>query len=183
LLAIMATNVFSQEAGKVRGGFNIGPCLVKGLGVALDFQIGYNLEDNMNVGFQLGLALMAKVDPDGNVGSIAGNVNYLGTFTYFLGSGAFAPFIGSKLGIYGLAAGSIGDNWAAAEAGNKFGGALTAGFEIKRIRLAAEYNMLSSTTAEWIGIGEAPKGSKSISNSYAALTFGFYFGGGSRGGK
>ena len=59
VLALTATVLVAQEAGKIRGGINIGAALPNGGGgVALDFQLGYNIVDNMAAGLKIGLAAM-----------------------------------------------------------------------------------------------------------------------------
>ena len=60
------------------------------------------------------------------------------------------------------------------EAGNKFGGALTAGFEAKKFRMGFEYNFIPKAKVETLIKGTDNK----IRNSYLAVTVGFYLGGG-----
>jgi len=182
LFAAMTASAFAQVEGKMRGGLNLGPCIVKGIGFGIDMQLGYNLKDNMNVGTKLGIAAMAKVDPIGETGTAAANVNFLGTFTYYFNSGesSFAPFVGSGLGVYVLAAESISSSLDyTVDFGNRFGGMLTAGFEIAKFRLAFEYNMIPSSAVKFTGTrGSIDITNDKIKNSYSAVTLGFYFGGG-----
>ena len=183
VFAVMASGVFAQEAGKVRGGFNIGP-VFQGIGVTTDLQLGYNLQDNMNVGIKLALAAMGKVDPAGERASAAISYNFLGTFTYFLDlGGSFAPFVGAGMGIYTISSAAGGADWAVVGdvADNKFGGMLTAGFEIKRFRVGLEYNLIPGTKVKFVGVGPRPADfDDKITNSYLAATIGFYIGGGKR---
>jgi len=179
VVAFVATGAIAQEQGKIRGGANIGWCIPKGGGgVCFDLQAGYNLSDDMTVGIKWGYALMGKVDPKGEVGSIVGNSNLLGTFTYFLNMGSFAPFVGAGAGLYTVAGGGTGLTGFVIEPGNKFGGMLTAGFEFKRFRLGLEYNLIPSSDAHLVSVVGPQYGS--VKNSYMALTFGFYLGGGKR---
>jgi outer membrane protein X len=177
-MAVMATSMFAQQEGKIRGSLNLGTTIHSGIGFCFDAQLGYNIADNMTVGAKYGWAAMIKGD-DNNAKAQA-NVGYLATFTYFLnpGGGKFAPFGGAGLGAYTIASAAGGDGYASAEAGTVFGGMLTAGFEIGAFRLAVEYNLIPSSKVKAI-VGN---NTKEISNSYLAITLGFKIGGGKWGG-
>ena len=183
MCAVMATGAFAQVEGKVRGGLDLGGCRPGGSGVGaglcVDIPFGYNLRDNMNVGIKLGIAAMAKVDPMGETSDVAANVNFLATYTYYFNSGTspFAPFVGCGAGIYSLAAVSGGYDVLTVDAGNKFGGMLTAGFEIAKLRLAFQYNLVPSSGVTVTSSTIAPSNT-SIKNSYLGFTIGFYIGGG-----
>ena len=181
LFAVIATGIFAQEQGKVRGGLDIGAAIPSkgGGGVAVNVPIGYNLQDNMTVGIRLGLAAMAKIDPLGETGSAAANVNYLATFAYYFNSGSpFAPFVGGGAGMYTLAAAAVGNNYTV-DVGTRFGGLLSAGAEIGKFRLVLEYNLVpsSAVTVNSTGSGVQLENDK-IPNSYLGITAGFYIGGG-----
>ena len=95
MLVITATSAFSQEKGKFRGGMNVNPYYrVSWFAINLDFQIGYNLLDNMNVGLKYGLRNKPY--------SYGSDRSYLGTCSYYFSSGknSFAPFIGGGIGSY-----------------------------------------------------------------------------------
>jgi len=180
VMAVLVTGVFAQEQGKMRGGFNLGYCVPKGGGgVCTDLQLGYNLQDNMNVGIRLGLAAMAKIGPEGENATLAANYNFLCTYAYYFNSGAssFAPFVGGALGRYTFGGATFGNSSVSVDVGPRFGGALSAGFEAKRFRLAAEYNLVPSSPVTVTDNSVEVK-NKSIRNSYLTVTFGFYVGGG-----
>jgi len=180
LLALLATAVVAQQEGKIRGGLNLGGAIPSGggFGAALDAQLGYNIADNMNVGVRGGMAAMLGTDKETTV-SAAGNFNFLATFTYFLNpcGGAFAPFAGAGTGIYKLGASSASLGGQSAEGGTLFGGMLTAGFEIGKLRVAAEYNLLPASPIK-ATVGDVAD----RKNSYLGVTIGFFFGGGKWGG-
>ena len=184
LFAAIMTGAFSQEEGKVRGGLDLGYCIPTkgGGGFAFNLNIGYNLQDNMNVGLKLGVAAMAKVDPFGETGSVAANVNYLATFNYYFSSGTspVAPFVGCGAGLFALAGADAGVSSVSVDVGNRFGGLLTAGVELGKFRLAFEYNMIPSSAVKFTGTNTGPMAitSDKIKNSYFAITTGVYFGGG-----
>ena len=182
LSAVMAMGVFAQEEGKIRGGLDLGACIPKGgSGVCVDLNLGYNLKDNMTVGIRWGLAAMAKVDPFGETGSAAANINFLGTYSYYFSSGTspFAPFVGGGLGLYTLAAIASNANTVSVDAGNRLGGMLTAGFELSKLRIALEYNLVPSSAVKYTGTGEGiALTNDKIKNSYLTITIGFYVGGG-----
>ena len=149
LVAAVATGVFAQEQGKVRGGLDIGGAIPSkgGGGVAINVPLGYNLQDNMNVGMRVGIAAMAKIDWVGEEAEASANLNFLGTFHYYFNKGTspFAPFVGGGVGFYTLG----NANTASEEVylGNKFGGMLTGGAEIGKFRIALEYNFVPSSEA------------------------------------
>jgi len=184
LFAAMTASTFAQVEGKVRGGFDLGYCIPSdgGGGVAFNLNLGYNLQDNMTVGIRLGSAIMAKVDPFGEVASAAANANYLATFNYYFNSGSspIAPFVGAGAGLYMLAAASSGTANVVVDVGNRFGGMLTAGVELGKFRLALEYNLIPSSAVNVTGTGGGGIhiANDKIPNSYLAITTGFYFGGG-----
>ena len=88
-----------------------------------------------------------------------------------------APFAGIGLGGYGVAA--VGTD-AAATGGTKFGGMLTAGIEMRRFRLALEYNLIPSSETTYTG-PTPNRTTISIPNSYFAVTFGVVLGRGTWG--
>ena len=180
LVSVLATSIFAQQQGKVRGGLDLGVCVPRGGGgICMDIPIGYNIRDNMNVGIKGGAAFMAKVDPFGDTGSLSANVNLLGTFTYFFSSGesSFAPFVGGGTGIYAVGGLSVGTNDVSVELGPRIGVLLTAGFELSKFRMAAEYNIVTRSAVKVNSTGVEVENSY-IKNSYLAITVGFYIGGG-----
>ena len=161
MLVITATSAFSQEKGKIRGGMDVG---INGFyNHNIDFQIGYNLLNNMNVGFKFSFGNKPY--------SYGSDRSYLGTCSYYFSSGknSFAPFIGGGIGSYIVSI--YWDNF-----DDKFGGFLTTGFEAKKFRMAFEYNLVPKST------GELKFNHDNyyyvVRNSYGSVTIGFYIGGG-----
>ncbi|GAB6008174.1 hypothetical protein [Dysgonomonas reticulitermitis] len=169
-------SVNAQEAGKFRGGLDLGYAIPKGgggIGAALELK--YNLKDNMNVGLRIEDAFMAK-EVSNEEGSVSGNEAYLATFDYYFNKGTsnFAPFVGAGAGYYSLATIKVGNSELGADASGKFGGLLRAGFEYSRFRLAASYNLVPSSKIDMGQLGKI-----SSTNGYFLVTVGFYLGGGS----
>ncbi|MDR2816094.1 MAG: hypothetical protein LBB62_05260 [Proteiniphilum sp.] len=173
-IAIIATVISAnaQEAGKFRGGLDFGYTIPKGGGgimAALEFK--YNLKDNMNVGLRFEDAFMAK-ELGETAAKISGNTAYLGTFDYYLNSGTsnFAPFVGAGAGYYQQANLAVTENQSGVAVDGKFGGLLRTGFEYKRFRLAATYNLVPASKID----GTTLK----VANSYFSISAGFYLFGG-----
>ena len=177
LAVIATTGAFAQEQGRIRGSLNAGYAIpTGGGGVAVDAQLGYNIADNMTVGVKWGGAMMGRISPDGESASLSFNNSYLATFTYFLNSGGrFVPFAGVGLGAYGIASFGAGDAHVSVAGGTKFGGMLTAGFELGRFRFGVEYNLIPSSEVSYTGTTPART---TIPNSYFGVTLGFVIGGG-----
>jgi len=180
VLALMATSMFAQQEGKIRGGLDLGFAMpANGFGVAYDLHLGYNIKDNMTAGVRFGQAAMISVSEDETSAGASANTNILGTFTYFFNpsGGSFALFGGAGAGVYMLAAATASGTGASAEGGNLFGGMLTAGFEFGKFRMAAEYTLLPSSPVKVV-VGDVPD----RNNSYFGITLGFVLGGGKWGG-
>ena len=185
-LAIATTSVFSQEQGKVRFNLNFSFPSARGEGFGFgmgfyDIQLAYNLQDNMNIGVKAGYGGLVKsslYSSDDGFAMVM-NAYTLGAFTYYFNlGGSFAPFVGVGLGPYYTC---LDHHYAnqrknvEIESGTKFGGVLTGGFEWGRFRFGLEYNFVPGTALK-IGNSIAPD--LSIDNSYFAICFGFYLGGG-----
>ena len=171
IFAITTTSVFSQEKGRSRSGFNFGINGINNMGgnIVGDWQFGYNLQDNINIGIKLGMINILR--------DTIQNQNFiqpmLFTTSYYFNSGksSFAPFVGGGIGYY-----VITNRFFPIEDGNKFGGLLTAGFEAKKFRMALEYNLIPKSTVVYHNYYGAYN--KYIRNSSFACTIGFYWEGG-----
>ena len=164
-------------------------------------KIEYNLRKNMNVGIKLGLDMRHSEEKESGIHSSSFNFNILGTYTYFFDSWKIpvTPFIGGGLGYYYLDnrlhfvvdkkiyavehVGNPGLGGVRAEIlpGNQIGGFLSAGFELGKFRMSAEYNMLPIFTifsSEFYSSIFFSNHKIKISNNYWAATAGFYIGGG-----
>ena len=185
LLAFLTTAAFAQNAGALRGNFGIGSAIPAGggFGIGSDFNLGWNVMDNLTAGARIGVAAMLN-SPDADADHVVGaatNWHLLATGTYFFnpGNSGFALFGGVGLGPYFMASVSGGLGGAHAESGAVFGCMLTAGFEAGRFRFAFEYHLVADT--EILGAVGNVIGNRN--NNYWALTVGFTFGGGGRWGR
>ena len=200
LLFAPLIDVFAQVKGKVRGGLDIGGMMWtstapsskhKYFRLDPNVSLGYNLQNNMNVG--------AKIASGGNVqnkyetniysyfSSNSKNINFAGTYTYYLGSGTFPviPFVGGGLGFYFI---SNSCNYMSSyEKFKKIGGFMTTGFEFGKFRMAAEYNLIPASEVTLIKYNLddpniTPLGNEKfkIKNGYFRISVGFYIGGGNR---
>ncbi|MBP1676272.1 MAG: Protein of unknown function precursor [Bacteroidetes bacterium] len=173
---LFAFTLSAQEAGKIRGGLDVGFSLPKGGGgFCYDLNLAYNITDNMNAGIRYGSAIMAKTVGEESA-ELSANACYLGTFNYYFnnGSSSFAPFVGAGMGYYALGKISMSDDDTSVGGAGKFGGLITAGFELSKLRFGVEYNLIPKTEVQAILGGTTTK----VSNSYLAITIGFYLGGG-----
>lgn len=180
IIALMSMSqlTFGQEQGKFRAGLDFGYAMPDGGGgVLMSLEPKYNVADNMNIGFRIESAAMAKnISADGVSleATLAASISYSGTFDYYFNSGSssFAPFMGAGLGYNALA--NVGldiegfDSSDEVEVDGKFGGLIRAGFEAGKFRISATYNLVGKTEVE----------DSEIKNSYFGISLGFYVGGG-----
>lgn len=171
---------FSQEKGKIRGGFDLGYATPfdGGGGISYSIEANYNISDNMKVGIRNNGAMLIKVVETSSENSsnakISFNSGFTGTYDYFFNDGttSFAPFIGGGVGYTRLGnievEGANSVDYSDLDA--KFSGLIRGGFEYGKFRLTAEYNLVPETT-----FSTSPT---KIKNSYFAISLGFYLGGG-----
>ena len=190
MFAAKATEAFSQVKGKVRGGFEIG------LTGSTEGQLGFgyigmilggNIQDNMNVGIKFGYGSIHSYEINANWVSESSKsfMKFAGFYNYYFisRSNFFMPFVGGGFGLYGMQYRVV-----SREEGDKFGGFLTAGFELWKFRLAAEYNLIPASKFTRAITVYNPQlmttrishREVKISNSHFTITAGFYFGGGNR---
>jgi len=180
LFAIVATSAFAQEKGKTRLGFDLGYYNKAGLGVDINFL--YNIQDNMNVGIKGGYGFKTVESQVAKRVFDAGISNFSAIYNYYIRlENRSSVFLGGGLGRYGL-----GVFWhdhkerVQGYKGGKFGGSLTTGIEIRKCRLALEYNFIPSSSV----LADAPPSSSygqindKVKNNYLAITAGFFIGGG-----
>lgn len=189
LLAVIS--VSAQEKGKVRFGFDGGISIPNsGVGMSGDVDFRYNVQDNFNLGVRLGLSILYK-----DMGYLDNqNMEFTtGMYTNFLVHGAyyfakentnFAPFVDAGLGSFSLLnLYTVTDGTQTEFTLNsipsfdkKFGGMISAGFEVWKFRLAAEYYIIPVSRRFNVMTESFDSFSK---NSFFNLSLGFYFGGGS----
>ena len=188
---ISVGKVASQEQGKIRVGANLGLGFPRlGFGLTGDYDIRYNVLDNANIGIKGGFGAMVRDVEVNNAQSTMGMVTHMsshflvhGDYYYNDGSSMYAPFIGGGLGNFKVfdyyLESAVGENKQvqidpSGYFENVFGGMLRAGFELGRLRLAAEYYIIPKTTLynEDLTIRGLSR------NNYLNLNLSFYLGGG-----
>ncbi|MEX0596719.1 MAG: hypothetical protein WD512_09475 [Candidatus Paceibacterota bacterium] len=183
VMALLLTSImsYSQREGAFRVGFDLGFVPASGgAGVSYYLEPKYNIKDNMNVGFRIGGAAIAR-DVEDNGGSTfvtaTGAASYLGTFDYYFPKGkSFVPFVGGGIGYAGalsVRADEDSDLSGQSVSGG-FGGVIRGGFEWGKFRMGLEYNLVPKSKLYY----ENNVSNEDISNSYFAVTLGFYVGGG-----
>lgn len=172
----MTPDIFSQVKGKVRGGLDIGGgCIANGgngFTMPVDLNFGYNPNKNMTVGVKLGISSML-LETHSNDGTTTFNFNISGTYNYYWGTrtNLTIPFVGCGFGLY-MVYNGFSDYWGPIHSTeSKFGGFITTGVEIGKVRLALKYELIPASK-----VAQDLK----ITNSYLTLTAGFYLGGGTR---
>jgi len=193
LLCFFVVSLNAQERGKIRVGGNMGLTVpTMGFGGSIDLlDIRYNILDNLNAGVKFGGAFMlrdvAQLSNDRGEATmhISSNFMLVGDYYFNKGTSAFAPFIGGGVGSF-----SIYDLYMQVESGeeynyqydevplstNTLGGALRAGFELGKFRMALEYYLLPQT--DRYDVANIMQTAGTSANSYLTLNIGFYFGGG-----
>jgi len=178
LIAVAATSAFAQEKGRTRFGLDIG--YAHSAGASLDMNLLYNIRDNMNVGIRLGDVLKTVESQVKERVFDAGITNYSATGNYYFNlENRSAIFVGGGLGLYKLRVFHHDHQHRVHNYGGKeFGGFLTTGVEIRKFRLALEYNLLPSSSVLIPNRNDDTRVKDTVKNSYFAITVGFYLGGG-----
>lgn len=183
----------AQEKGKIRVGGNLGLTLpTGGAGFAIDvLDIRYNILDNLNAGVKFGGAFMLRdvtqLSPTSAEATmhVNSNIMLVSDFYFNKGGSFFAPFVGGSIGsfsiydIYMLGQSESEFNYQINELPNPsrtLGGALRAGFEAGKFRMALEYYLIPQTTK--YDVANIMQAAGTSPNSYLSLNVGFYFGGG-----
>ena len=181
---------FAQQAGRFRMGIDLGPAIPDGggIGALVNLEPKINLKNNLSIGMRFGVAGIAKdvtyydINQDYE-GEVSANVSISGTLDYYFNSGksSVAPFIGAGFGYYALSSLDINtndfnnpDDIGNLEADFNWAPMVRAGVELRKFRMAAEYNFVPNSNLQDISgniIGEAV-------NQYFGFTLGFYVGGG-----
>jgi hypothetical protein len=174
----------AQEADRFRFDFDLGYAIPQGGGggVAFYLEPKWNIKDNMNVGFRLGAAAVAKElnsNGDSLEGEIGANASYLGTFDYFFsnGSSSFVPFVGAGLGYYSVASVEFDDNFdgtSELEGSGQIGGMVRAGFNWGKFKVSLDYNIVGKSDLQNLD-GQVVGTTK---NGYLGVSLGFFLGGG-----
>lgn len=197
LLAVLFLGVCvglqAQEQGKIRVAGNIGySAPAAGAGMSLDLlDIRYNILDNLNVGVKFGGAFMLRdlTELSSTTGNatmhLSTNVMLESDYYFHNGSSSFSPFVGAGLGsfsiydIYMQIDPSQSVNYTYSEMplpAKTIGGALRAGFELGRLRMAMEYYLIPKTPM--YDAANIMQEVGTSANSYLTINLGFYFGGG-----
>jgi len=193
LLCLLVVSLQAQVKGKLRLGGNLGLTIpTGGFGGAIDvLDLRYNFLDNLNAGVKVGGAFMLRdvtqVSDAMTEATMHLNTNIMlvGDYYFNKGTSSFAPFIGGGIGSF-----SIFDLYMQAESDTEYnyeldeipspertyGGALRAGFEIGKFRMALEYYIIPETTK--YDVNNILQAAGTSANNYVSLNLGFYFGGG-----
>ena len=187
---LITASTFAQEKGKVRFGIDGGLGLPNaGAGLSGDFDFRYNVMDNVNVGLKLSMALLAKdfksQDENNNsaTASAIGSTLLTGDYYFSKGESLFTPFVGCGIGRYRIMNIQVAEINGQSQSTStsitylserKPGGVIRAGFEYGHFRMAADYNIVASSTL--VDIQNNPIGT--TGNNYLNLSIGFYIGGG-----
>jgi hypothetical protein len=154
-------------------------------GVLFALEPKFAVMPQIAIGLRLEAAVMARgfEAADGSTASakVAASASYLATGDYYFSNFIFRPFVGAGVGIYNQASASFDSNVAdgsvSAQSGTKFGTMFRVGFELRHLRLAAEYNIVGKTTQSGVDSYGDPYTITS-SNNYLGLKIGFFVGGG-----
>lgn len=193
LLCLFVVSLQAQVKGKFRVGGDLGLTIpTGGFGLAIDvLDVRYNFLDNLNAGVKLGGAFMlrdvAQISDTKTEATMHLNSNIMLVSDYYFnkGTSSFAPFIGGGIGSF-----SIYDIYMQVESNseynyqldeipspeNTFGGALRAGFELGKFRMALEYYIIPETPK--YNVDNIMQTAGTSANNYLSLNVGFYFGGG-----
>lgn len=180
-LLLISLVSYSQREGAFRVGLDLGFVPASGgAGISYYLEPKYNIKNNMNVGLRIGGAAIAR-DIEDNGGptlvTATGVASYLGTFDYYFPNGkSFVPFVGGGLG-YAEALSVRGDEnleVTSQSTTGGFGGVIRGGFEWGKFRMGLEYNFVPKSNLYY----DTFDSHEDISNSYFAITLGFYVGGG-----
>ncbi|MDH6311664.1 hypothetical protein M2137_000423 [Parabacteroides sp. PFB2-10] len=182
-ISIMCVETSAQEKGKFRVGLDLGLNMATGgpsLGMNI-INLGYNIQDNMNVGIKWGYAMLAKEEDFFDVIDVY-EQKYLGTFNYYFLNSKIPLFVGGGLGVSRLKK-HHDDVHISIDEGSSFCGLLTAGLEYRKFRLAVEYNMIPRSDYTEVVFPQNPDQPETIisgkmRNSSIAITVGFFLGGG-----
>jgi outer membrane protein X len=172
---------YSQREGAFRVGMDLGFVPASGgAGISYYIEPKYNIKENMNIGFRIGGAAIARdVEDFGSSTFVTatGIGSYLGTFDYYFPNGkSFVPFVGGGLGYVGALSVRADEDIdvSGQSVTGGFGGVIRGGFEWGKFRMGLEYNLVPKSKLYYGTI----ESNEDISNSYFAITLGFYVGGG-----
>ncbi len=185
-LLIFFQSLSAQKQNTIRGGGNFDVSIPSGgIGFGANFDIRYNILDNFNAGIKIGSMYSSrnfKADKDELTGRITVSLlnSYLIHSDYYFnnGSSIFSPFIGTGFGVYQISniKLEINDkpdysNFLNFSKDLKPGALIRGGIEIGWFRIGAEYNFIPRS--DLYDITNKPV--STTSNSYFAITAGFYF--------
>ena len=182
LLFAPLTDAFAQVKGKVRGGLDVEYYLSNNQSsqaYMFDINLGYNLQNNMNVGIRLGNITGARITYDKYQST---NFSFAGTYSYYFAqTNPFSPFVGCGLGLHVLRHKGIMDDIVYGVP-KTIGGFMTAGFELWKFKLAVEYHLIPTSKVPLLDFNSNTPPSLNdkinIKNSYIGITAGLYIGGG-----
>ena len=187
ILMLFAFNLATaQREGGFRVGLDLGIIPASGgVGVSFDIEPKYNIKENMSVGLRIGGAAIARdIKEIGSTTFVTatGIASYIGTYDYYFPSGkSFVPFVGAGIGYASALSVRASDDESISglDPETGVGGVIRGGFEWGKFRMNVEYNFVPESRLYYTsfpGGGVIPD--DTIINSYFAINFGFYIGGG-----
>jgi outer membrane protein X len=160
--------------------------------MTVDFlDIRYNILDNLNAGVKFGFGFNVRdinlINSSTATATMHANLNSMivGDYYFHNGSSAFAPFVGAGIGSFSVLDINlqfdpnqyINYNYTDLPTVPKvIGGAIRGGFELGRLRLAMEYNMIPRTVM--FDAANIMQTVGTSNNSYLTVNLGFVLGGG-----
>ena len=184
VFGVLSISSFSQQESQFRVGMDVGYTFVKdGLGLSLMLEPKYVVNKDLNIGLRVaGSAIIRDADffifvPIQTTETYV--YSFLGTCDYYFSKGtSFVPFVGGGIG-FASALSLINENEENElvrdlQFKGGLAGVLRGGFEWGKFRMGLEYNLVPKTPLYL----ESGITTTDISNSYFAITLGFYVGGG-----
>ncbi|MDW3209141.1 MAG: outer membrane beta-barrel protein [Reichenbachiella sp.] len=141
-----------------------------GVGVLVDFEPSYRINDQIAVGFRLESAAMAKEVTVGVDSEISAVGSYTLNGRYYFGDSNFRPYVGAGFGLYSLGTveADIDGGDVEADFGTKFGFYPRIGFDFGHFNMNLDYNL----------IPKYDENGADVKNSYLGIRIGFFLFGG-----
>lgn len=179
LVTVLAVN--AQEFKKFNVGVGLGYAMPfgegAGGGVLFAVEPAYRVNDALAVGLRMEWAVVVRGLSE-SVSSYDASAAAIGSYTvngkYYFSNEKFRPFVGAGLGIFKLAAVTVGTSGSGAGADSKIGFYPRVGFDLGHFNVTLDYNIVGPTKFD------ATSGSPDLEskNSYFGIRIGGFFGGG-----
>ena len=149
---LFSTSVSAQFLNRVKGDFLVaGAGLDNGFGFGASGEIKYFFTNSIAAGIKYEYLFTLGADSDEGTASIGGRESYLATGDYFLGKKKVRPFAGLTAGLHSVGILETNStNILEVKEGKVFGFGPRLGLQLKRTRLAFEYNVIPDNTSKGI---------------------------------